>query len=68
MQREGKMIMAGPLTDGGQLRGLTVFRVATLAEAKALAEADPAVQAGRLAVEVYSWLVSESILPKKKEA
>jgi uncharacterized protein YciI len=66
MRRAGKMIMSGPFTDGGQLRGVSVYRVETLEEARALAGADPAVLAGRLAVEVHPWFVSESDLPKKR--
>ena len=38
------------------MRGLVFFRVGSLAEARSLAEADPAVRAGRLAVDVMTWL------------
>jgi uncharacterized protein YciI len=58
-----KLIAAGPFGDDGRLRGIFVFRVASLDEAKALTATDPAVQAGRLAVELHTWMVPEGILP-----
>lgn len=64
LRDSGQLIMVGPLTDGGQRRGVCIYRTGSLEEAKALAEADPAVQAGRLAVEIHPWWVSESVLPR----
>jgi len=58
-----KLVVAGPFGDNGQLRGIFVFKVATLAEARALADTDPAVQAGRLALDIHPWLVPEGVLP-----
>lgn len=52
-----------PLTDGGTIRGLCVFKAASLEEARAFEEADPAVKAGRLTVEVHPWMVQKGILP-----
>lgn len=59
MAEAGKLVLAGPV--GGptdpDLRGICIYRTATMAEARALAEADPAVKAGRLAVESATWWV-----------
>jgi uncharacterized protein YciI len=61
MAADGKLVAAGPITDGGQLRGIFIFAAASLDEAKALASADPAVKAGRLAVEVHPWFGPKGI-------
>ncbi|HEX8037163.1 MAG TPA: YciI family protein [Ktedonobacterales bacterium] len=51
----GAKVAAGPVDDVSDIRGFSIFRTATLAEAQALAEADPAVQAGRFIVELHAW-------------
>ncbi|HKO61412.1 MAG TPA: YciI family protein [Pyrinomonadaceae bacterium] len=58
-----KLVVAGPFGGNGTLRGIFVFRVDSLAEAKQLAETDPAVQAGRLALDVRPWMVPDGVLP-----
>lgn len=52
---EGKLDIAGPFLDDGDTRGICIYNVKTIEEAKALAEADPAVKAGRLKVIVRAW-------------
>ena len=59
-----KLVIAGPLGDDGDLRGIFVFDVATLDEAKALVASDPAVKAGRLVAEIHPWWVERRALPE----
>ncbi|MCG3160085.1 MAG: hypothetical protein JMDDDDMK_01118 [Acidobacteria bacterium] len=63
MMDEGKMLAAGPFTNNGELRGIFVFNTESAEEAKAWAEADPAVKAGRLTVEIHPWLVAKEVWP-----
>jgi uncharacterized protein YciI len=58
-----KLVAAGPFGGNERLRGIFVFRVGSLEEAKALTASDPAVQAGRLAMDIHPWMVPEGILP-----
>jgi uncharacterized protein len=58
-----KLVVAGPFGDNGKLRGIFVFKVASIDEARTLAATDPAVQAGRLAIDMHPWMVPEGVLP-----
>ena len=58
-----KLVVAGPFGDNGRLRGIFVFKVDSIDEARSLAATDPSVQAGRLAIQIHPWLVPEGILP-----
>jgi len=59
---DGKLILAGPFLDGGPLRGIFLFNVATVEEARALTETDPAVESGRLIMELHPWYGSAALL------
>src|SRR6266568_5517497 len=48
-----RYLLAGPVLDQGRLAGVMIIDAQTAEDAKALASLDPAVKAGRLAVEVY---------------
>ncbi len=61
MQKEGKLLVAGPFLDGGDLRGLYIFRVGSAEEAQALVATDPAVAAGRLRFELHPWYSAKNI-------
>lgn len=47
--------ISGPFGDDGDIRGITIYNVATLQIADSLANADPMVKAGRLSVEIHPW-------------
>lgn len=57
LREAGLVVTNGPVLDQADesFRGLTFYRAGSLERARQLAEADPAVQAGRLAVEVMRW-------------
>jgi uncharacterized protein YciI len=61
--KSGKLVIAGPLGDDGDIRGILVYKTATVEEARSIAEADPAVKAGRLRVELHKWFVTRGALP-----
>ena len=61
MANEGKLVLAGPFLDDGELRGLYVFNVTTIEEARKLTETDPAIQAGRLVMELHPWYGSAAM-------
>ena len=58
-----KLVAAGPFGDDSDLRGIFVFRVASLPEAEELCATDPMVKVGRLVVELHPWQVPEGVLP-----
>nr|WP_010132391.1 YciI family protein [Microbulbifer agarilyticus] len=61
LANEGVLVLAGPFLDGGALRGIYVFDVDTVEEARKLTETDPAIQAGRLVMELHPWYGSAAL-------
>ena len=57
LRRGGQVVTNGPVLDqpDERLRGLGFFRVGSVAEAREIASADPAVRAGRLGVVAMTW-------------
>jgi uncharacterized protein YciI len=58
LAEQGQLLVAGPLTgqDDDRMRGICVLAVGP-ERARELYSGDPAVRAGRLAIEVATWLV-----------
>ena len=61
MAESGKLVLAGPFLDEGEVRGIYIFDVPTVEEARALTETDPAIQAGRLIMELHPWYGSAAL-------
>ncbi len=59
---EGKLIVAGPFLDDTEIRGIFIFNVSTLEEARELTNSDPAVQSGRLVMELHPWYGSAALI------
>ncbi|SRR5688572_18117088 len=62
LHKQGKLVAAGPFGGGGDRRGIVIYRVATVAEAQALAANDPAVKAGLLRIDARRWMTFKGIL------
>ena len=63
LAEEGKLIVAGPFLDDKDIRGIFIFNVGSIEEAKKLTESDPAVKAGVLSMELHPWY-GPAILPE----
>jgi len=61
LAKEGKLAIAGPFLDNGDLRGIYIFNVETIEEAKKLTESDPAIKAGSLIMELHPWYGSAAL-------
>lgn len=62
MADEGKLIVAGPFMDNQPIRGIYIFNVTTVEEAKKLTETDPAIKAGSLEMELHPWYGSAALM------
>lgn len=61
MAEEGTLVLAGPFMDDGELRGIYIFDVKSVEEARKLTETDPAIEAGSLVMELHPWYGSASL-------
>jgi uncharacterized protein len=57
LRAAGQVVTNGPVVEqpDPSLRGLGFYRTGSLDQSRQLAEADPAVQAGRLTVDIMTW-------------
>lgn len=62
LAKAGKLVLAGPFMDDGAMRGIYVFAVETIEEAAALTATDPAIEAGRLEMELHPWYGSAALV------
>ena len=62
LAKAGKLVVAGPFLDDDEVRGIYIFAVETIEEAQALTSTDPAIQAGRLIMELRPWYGSAALM------
>jgi uncharacterized protein YciI len=63
LAKEGKLALAGPFaTDPDGWRGLFVFAVESIDEAKALAATDPVIAKGEMVAEYHAWYGSAATM------
>lgn len=61
MAEAGELVLAGPFLDDSDIRGIYIFNVTTIEEARALTGTDPAIQAGSLVMELRPWYGSAAL-------
>jgi uncharacterized protein YciI len=57
----GKLIVAGPFSDNTELRGMLIFKLNSVDEARTLMDADPMLKAGRLTLELHPWFAGAGL-------
>lgn len=62
LAKEGKLVVAGPfMKNDRNYRGIYVFNVETVEEAKKLVETDPAIKANLLEAELTPWYCTAAL-------
>lgn len=62
LAKEGKLVVAGPfMKNDKNYRGIYIFNVATIEEAKALVATDPAINANLLEAELIPWYATAAL-------
>jgi uncharacterized protein YciI len=62
MRATGYMAAAGPIRNDDELAGICIYQAGSVEKARRLAEDDPKVRSGHLAVRVYSWVTAKGAL------
>lgn len=62
LAKEGKLVLAGPFDGKEGWRGMFIFAVATVEEAKACVETDPVIQNGEMVAEYHTWFGSAAVM------
>lgn len=66
LAKNGTLIVAGPFLDDQEIRGIFIFNVESVEEARKIAETDPAVKAGTLVLELHPWYGSAALIETLK--
>jgi len=61
LHKEGKLLLAGPMRDDGDLRGIFVFDSDSVEEVARWCEGDPAIEAGVFRLDIHPWYSAKGI-------
>lgn len=61
LHEEGRLILAGPMRDDGDLRGIFVFDSESVEEVARWCDGDPAIRAGVFRLEIHPWYSAKGI-------
>ncbi|MGH9818702.1 MAG: YciI family protein [Pyrinomonadaceae bacterium] len=59
---QGKLVVAGPFDDNSDWRGMFIFNVTTIEEAKKLTETDPVIKSGLMIPEFHKLYCSAALM------
>jgi uncharacterized protein len=66
MAASGDLVLAGPMGEDTDFRGIFIFRTADKKRVERLAAKDPAIKRNRLKLELYQWFTAKGTFPKAK--
>lgn len=55
----GRLNVAGPFLDDGDMRGIFIFDCSTEDSVKIMLDTDPAIKSGRLIYEIHPWMTQK---------
>lgn len=61
MAQEGVLVLAGPFLEEGELKGIYIFNTSDQKQVEEYCLSDPAIEAGRLRVELKPWYGSAAL-------
>lgn len=64
MAESGDLVLAGPIANGGDFRGIFIFRTPEKEKIVELASHDPAISKNRLKLELFRWYTAKGTFPK----
>lgn len=61
LEKDGRVAVAGSFLGSSNLRGMVIYKVRTLPEAREIVKEDPGVQSGRLLIDLYPWMSADGL-------
>jgi uncharacterized protein YciI len=62
LAKEGKLVLAGPFGDEQDVRGIYIFDLKSVEDARKLVETDPSIKGGLFVVELRPWYGTAALM------